>query len=151
MKKIIIFMLLLSILCCSSCGSKTEQEPVVLDFTQEQSGDIDTGNLKLLFGELLSVKQSGGTVVVKAKIEENLTKDMTIGQNYSNVMKLVTDNGFNTCNELQYWAVMDLGMETKVISFTLDKTTIDGLYSEKIFDIDLDKYAKDLWIAPALQ
>lgn len=135
-----------------ACGKKEAPAPVVLDFSSEYYGDVDPQEMKLEHGELLSIKQNGNIVVVKAKIPENLTNDMIIKENYYNVEKLITRNGFNTANEIQYWAVMDMsGMEIKVISFDLDKSTIDGVYAERILGSQIGDYAKNLWIAPALK
>ena len=135
-----------------SCGKKDAPAPVVMDFSQENYGDVDPQGLKLAHGEILSITQNGNIVVVKAKIPENLTNDMIIKENYYNVEKLITRNGFNTANLIQYWAVMDMsGMEIKVIYFDLDKSTIDGVYAERILGSQIGDYAKNLWIAPALK
>ena len=151
MKKVITIMLLFSILCFSSCGSKKEPETVVMDFSGENYQEWSAEEAQKIDSELLSIIQNGSTVVVKAKIEQSWNNETTINHNYHIVTELIQKHGFNTCNELQYWAVMDAGMEVKVISFTLDKTTIDNVAADKIIDIDLYKYANDLWIAPDLQ
>lgn len=147
MKKI----LLLTLLCLllSACGKK-EDAPVVLDFTNETVADVDPQGLKPILGEIMSIKQNGSTVVVKMKITESWNNKMTVNQNYDIVQDLIQKHGFNTCQELQYWAVMDVGMEIKVISFTLDKATIDGIYADKLFGEQIEPFTKDLWIAPAL-
>lgn len=135
-----------------SCGKKETPAPVVLYFSSEYYGDVDPQGLKLAHGEILSITQNGNIVVVKAKIPENLTNEMIINENYYNVEKLITKNGFNTAGEIQYWAVMDMsGNEVKVISFDLDKSTIDGVYAEKILGSQIGDYTKNLWIAPALK
>lgn len=147
--KIAIISLICLLLC--SCGSSKSPEPVVLDFSNSENvGPVDTGDLNVHFGELLSVNQNGSTAVLKVKIEQSWNNELTINQNYTNVSDLIIQNGFNTCDEIQYFAVMDVGMEIKVISFTLDKQTIDGIYNDNIVDIQLGQFAKDLWIAPAL-
>lgn len=153
MKNIKTVAAILAIMCCiafSSCGSK--KEPVVLDFSSEKYGAVETGDLKLRTGDLLSVTQSGTVVVVKAKIQSNLTNKMTIDQNFSNVGDLIQNHGFDTCTELQYWAVADTNVgESKVISFTLDKESIDGIKSGSIVWTQLRERAVDLWILPSLQ
>lgn len=151
MKKLI-FLIIIAVALISifhDLGKK--EDPLVLDFSSEKYGDVDPHGLKLSHGDLLSIKQSGSIVVVKAKITENLSNQLTIDQNYFNVQDLIKKNGFNTCSELQYWAVIDKGMETKVISFDLDKTAIDSIYSDKVIGSDIEKVTKNLWIAPALQ
>ena len=127
----------------------------VFDFSASDIpfGEVDTGELKLQYGKLLSVIYNDGIVVVKAKIKPNLTNKLTIGQNYFNVGDLIKKHGFNTCEELQYWAVADMtsGDEVKVISFDLNKDTIDKLYSEKIFESQLEDYVDNLFIHISLQ
>lgn len=154
-KKYTIIPFIIMILCAVLYLRVTKKEPpkkVVLDFSSSSYiGDVDTGELKTSVGELLDVKQNSGTVVVKTKIKENLSNEMTVNQNYVIVGDLIVEHGFNTCNELQYWAVMDLGMEMKVISFTLDKNVIDMVYNSKITYSDIGQYATDLWIAPNLK
>ena len=153
MKNIKTVAAILAIMCCiafSSCGSK--KEPVALDFSSEKYGAVETGDLKLRTGDLLSVTQSGTVVVVKAKIQSNLTNKMTIDQNFSNVGDLIQNHGFDTCTELQYWAVADTNVgESKVISFTLDKASIDGIKSGSIVWTQLQDRAIDLWILPSLK
>ncbi len=121
--------------------------------TNMSFGEQNIDGLKILHGELLSVIYNNGIVVVKAKIAPSLTNKMTIDQNYFNVADLVKKHGFNTCEELQYWAVADMssGDESKCISFTLDKTAIDGLYNENIVENQLGDYTTDLWVLPSLQ
>lgn len=119
---------------------------------EETAYEAPEEELKLAHGELLSVTENGSTVVVKAKIEPNLTDKMTIAQNYYSVSALIRNDGFDKYDEIQYWAVADIaGDEMKVISFTLDKTAIDGVHDGNIVDSELGDYATDLWIAPALE
>ena len=116
-------------------------------------GTLDTGNLELQNGELLSVIYGGdGVFVVKAKIESSYSNDATIKQNYFSVCDLIKKHGFNACRELQYWAVMDTasGDEIKVINFTLDESVIQAVASGAIVENQLGDYASDLYIAPLL-
>lgn len=135
--------------------SAPDNSPVVFDFSDSDIpiGEIDTGALELQHGELLSVICNDGVVVVKAKIQPNLTNNLTIKQNYINVGDLIKNHGFNTCKELQYWAVADAtdGEEIKVISFDLDKITIDNLYNEKIYENQLKDYVNNLFIHASLK
>ena len=154
MKKITILLMSVAIMALCSCGSKkSKEEPVTFDFTEEHYGNIETGDLKALHGDLISVIQSGNNVVVKTKIESSWNNDLTIKQNYFTVSDLIKNHGFNTCNELQYWAIADMtsGMESKVISFTLDKETIDKIYNGIILDNEIGDYSSDLWILPSLR
>ncbi len=124
----------------------------VFDFSDPSAAVPDISKLSVKHGELLSVINTEGTVVVKVKIEASFSNQLTIDQNYFNVADLVKNHGFNTCNELQYWAVADMtnGEESKCISFTLDKDTIDNLYNEHIVENQLGNYVTDLWILPSL-
>lgn len=154
MKKLTIVLLVVSLVFVCSCGSKkSKEEPAIFDFTEEHYGNIETGDLKALHGELISVIQNGNNVVVKTKIESSWNNDLTIKQNYFTVSDLIKNHGFNTCNELQYWAIADMtsGMESKVISFTLDKKTIDKIYAGTILDNEIGDYSSDLWILPSLR
>ena len=117
-------------------------------------GDLDITDWEVEHGELLSVIYSGdGIVVVKTKIESSFSNSATINQNYYNVCDLIKNHGFNTCSELQYWAVADMsdGSEAKVISFTLNSDAIQGVYNDTIIDRQLDEHVDDLFILPSLQ
>lgn len=151
MRKRLLIVLMSACLAFSACGGS--KGPVVMDFSIERNEVVDTGDLKLLTGELLSVTQSGTTVVIKAKIRSNLNNKMTIDQNFSSVADLIQNHGFDTCQELQYWAVADMtdGTESKVISFTLDKETISKIKVGTIVWTQLQERAKDLWILPSLK
>lgn len=114
----------------------------------------DAADIKLAHGDLISVTNGAeGVVVVKAKISPSLTNQLTVDQNYMNVADLILNQGFDQYDEIQYWAVADMtsGDEQKVISFTLNKTTIDGMAAGNIVDIELGDYAEDLFIHQSLQ
>jgi hypothetical protein len=130
-----------------------ENEPISFDFSSASSGQQDISGLSVLHGELQSVINTDGVVVVKVKIEPSMTNKLTIEQNYYNVADLIKNYGFNTCEELQYWAVADMtsGEESKVISFTLDKSTVDNIFDGNIVDNQIGEKATDLWILPSLQ
>ncbi len=151
MKKTITILLMFSCIVLCSCGKK--KEPAAFDFSTTAYGPIDTGELKLQYGELISIMQNDTIVVVKGKIEPSWNNDLTIKQNYFNISDLIKNHGFNTCGELQYWAVADMtdGSESKVISFTLDKKTIDDIYNGKILEMDIGDHSTDLWILPSLK
>ena len=154
MKKLVLFAVI-SLFALSLCACGSSEPPVVLDFSEPTAfaQEIDTGTLRLTHGDLQSVTQNGDKVIIKAKITSNLTNDMTVKQNYMAVADLIRLNGFNTAGEIEYWAVADMtdGTESKVVQFTLDKTTIDGIYNETILSTDVGDYASDVWIHPSLQ
>lgn len=108
------------------------------------------------FGTLLDVNPDGGgegnTLVIKVKIEPNLTNEMTISQNYHNVIDIVKDQKCDSYDSIDYWAVADMtdGSEGKVISFTLDKSVINGIKEGNIVATTLKDYLTDLWILPSL-
>lgn len=138
-----------------------EETEVTSDFildigalTDNDIGELDTADLSLHTGDLLYVNYCGnGLVIVKAKIQSLFSNEQTINQNYYNVGQLIKDNGFDSCEELQYWAVADTtnGDEVKVISFTVDKATIDKIENGSIVDNQLGDYVSDLYILPSLQ
>ncbi|MCM1488691.1 MAG: hypothetical protein NC203_10035 [Firmicutes bacterium] len=140
----------------SSETSEIATEPFILDisgFDVANCGELDTGNLKLNTGDLLSVIYSeGDVIVVKAKIQSLLSNKQTINQNYYNVGDLIKKHGFGACQELQYWAVADMsnGEEEKVISFTLDKATIEGVLNGSILENQLGDYVSDLFVHRSL-
>lgn len=109
------------------------------------------------FGTLIDANPNGGangtTLVIKAKIEPNLTNEMTIRQNYHNIIDIVKNQGCTQYDAIDYWAVADMsnGSEGKVISFLVDKNCIDGIVDESIAATTLEQYLKDLWILPSLQ
>ena len=152
MKKVITIVMTCACLALCACGSK-KKEVTTFDFSQSHIGPIETGNLRLAHGDLLSINQNESKVVIKAKITSNLTNEMTINQNYYNVSALIRNNGFNTCSEIEYWAVADMtsGDESKVIQFTVPKDVIDKIYSGAILDNQVGDHVTDLWILPSLQ
>lgn len=141
----------------SEVEGKTKANTFVLDisqFSDSDLGEIDTGDLELYTGELLYVNYCGdGVFIVKAKIQSQLTNKMTIGQNYYTVCNLIKKHGFDSCEELQYWSIIDTrsGDEVKAISFTLDKSTINAVADGVIIENQLGNYVQDLFILPALQ
>ena len=92
-------------------------------------------------------------IVVKARIQSQMTNKLTISQNYKNACDWLKKNKDKNCDEFQYWAVAEMqdGSEGKVISFTLNSETISALRYGNIVDIQIPDYAEDLWILPSLQ
>nr|WP_297704041.1 hypothetical protein [uncultured Butyrivibrio sp.] len=126
---------------------------VLTNYAKVASGESVTKPLTLQHGTLLDSNVSGSVIVIKAKIEANLTNDLTIKQNYFNVEDLVKNQGLDIYKEIQYWAVADMtnDKEAKVISFTVPESTISKLKKGDIPANQLDKYVNDLWIHPSLQ
>ncbi len=153
-KRLVLFAAALC-LSLSGCGNSGKNEAVVLDFSEPTAyaQEVDSAGLVMRFGDLQSVHQDGEKVIVKAKIEPNLTSDMTVKQNFFAVADLIKNHGFNTCGELEFWAVADMtnGSEEKVVQFTLEKDAIDGIYDETILDDQVGDHVVDLWVHNSLK
>lgn len=118
------------------------------DKVSENKSDYSINN-----GELLDVIINEDIMVIKTKIEPNLTNKMTINQNGHNVEKIILNNDMKNINELQYWAVADMtsGEESKVISFTLNKDMIDAVKNKSLVGMNIIENAKDVWIHESLK
>lgn len=141
-----ILSLLLLAGCGSSGGSDTSQDP--------ESGEPTTSGPTVKYGELLELndnREAAGVVVVKAKISPSTTNNLTVAQNYHNVVDLIQNQGFGDC-ELQYWAVADMtdGSENKVISFTVPSDVVAQVASGDVVATELPDLVADLWILPSL-
>ncbi len=139
----------------SSGNSAKEQDTASTSETSTTKETTEsTTDSGVRFGELVSViDDEDGLAVVKVKISGSSSKKNTVAQNYFNVADLIKNRGFNKYTEIQYWAVADMtdGSEEKVISFTLDKDTIQEIYNNKIVDNQIGDYSDDLWIHPSLR
>ncbi len=126
------------------------------DLETTESSIIDDSSIELYikYGELLDLyhNESENSVVIKAKITPSYSNKTTISQNYFNVADFIKNQGGNTYDSIDYWAVADMtdGDEQKVIAFVLDKSTIDSIYDEKIPDNSIGEYANDLFIHSSL-
>ena len=111
---------------------------------------------ELPHGDLIDLKETElddrTIIVLKAKITPSMTNKLTIDQNYMNACEWLQKHD-NKCDEFQYWAVADMqdGSEGKVISFTLNAETVEGIRNKNIVDIQIPDYAEDLWILPSLK
>jgi len=107
----------------------------------------------LKYNKLLDVKTSGKTLVIKAKLDSARTNEGYIKSTFFDVIDVIQNEVGKKYKEIQYWAVADMedGSKQKVISFTLNKKTIQGIYNEQIFESNLDNYLEDLYIHPALR
>jgi len=121
------------------------------DETEEPKNDVPEG-YKIQHGELLDATVNGKILVIKAKIKSSMTNKMTIEQNYYNVENLIRNQGCDSFDEIQYWAVADMadGSEAKVISFTLNKSTIEGVKNQNVLPPEFGDYVDDLFILPSL-
>lgn len=132
-------------------------EPEETPLPAESATSIVEAEHSVKFGELISWIENNidgkNVLVVKAKISDGYSNKATIKQNYWNVSDIIKNQNGDAFDEIQYWAVADMtdGSESKVISFTLDKSTIQGIKDENIVDIQLGDYVTDLWILPSLQ
>lgn len=111
---------------------------------------------KVEYGKLISFTTNEidekNFAVVKVKIKPSYSNEATINQNYFNVDKLIKDDECDYYDEIQYWAVADMadGSEGKVISFTLNKSTISSIKDGYIATSYLGDYLDDLWVLPSL-
>lgn len=146
LKMCAVFLAALSLLAlagCGSGGSDTSQ-------AAEQSADGPT----VKYGELLELndnREEKGVVVVKTKISPSTTNDLTVAQNFHNVVDLVENQGFGDC-ELQYWAVADMadGSEGKAVSFTVPQDVVAQVAAGEVQATELPDLVTDLWILPSL-
>lgn len=162
MKKIVFLLIavIVVLLFVSACGEEQQRQenkqsdPIVYDLTTEESGYLDVTGLELKYGKIESIAYNNydndATIVVKAIVNES-SRSRAIDANYQNAVQLIRENGLHACNEFQYWSVSEMSNgEQKSMSFTLDKDTIDKIYNKSISDGDIEKYAKDVWVNPAL-
>lgn len=112
---------------------------------------IDISSLK--FGKLINTTIKGSTLIIKAKISPSYSNTATINQNGHNIEDIILNQGGDSFDEIQYWAVSDMtdGSESKVISFTLKKEQIDLVKNNKLFGRDIVSQASDVWILPSLK
>lgn len=143
----------------SEQSSKQESsiiESSVESSLKEESSQQESDTLSILHGELLSANISdvdGKILVIKAKIKSSYSNKATVDQNYYNVADIIRNQNGNIYDSIDYWAVADMtdGDEAKVISFTVDKKTIQKVYNYQIADNQLGDYVTDLWIHQSLK
>lgn len=138
--------------------SPTEYQDVTDKKPSESTSVMQSANslLTVPHGEVLDVNITGDTLIIKTKITSSLSNHSTISQNFFNLEDLIKNQGCSTYEEIQYWAVADMsdGSESKVVSFTAPKSTIDGIKDGSIDAIAyLDEYGylEDVYILPSLQ
>ena len=107
----------------------------------------------LKHGELVSVNEMEKTLIIKAKIKSSMSNKLTVSQNFYNVADVIIEQGGDTFDEIQYWAVADMsnGSEQKVISFTVDKDLIKSITENDVYPNELKGHVSDLWIHASLK
>lgn len=109
----------------------------------------------LLHGDRLSAIEvdDSKTLIVKAKIKPSYSNTATINQNYYNIEDLILNQGCDKYDEIQYWAVADMsdGTESKVVSFTVPKATIDSIKNQTVVANIMGDYVSDLYIHSSLR
>ena len=123
------------------------------DVEKNNTNELIKSNIsKVRFGELLSSTVNGKTLVIKAKVSPSFNNKTTIDQNGYNVEDIILNQGGDSFNEIQYWAVADMndGSESKVISFTLDKNQINAIKNKQLVGNQIVDKANDVWILPSL-
>jgi len=154
-----VIIIILIIVLFGNSNTKQEVKNGLNDEVNEISNsNTETNNeIHLLHGELQDFIDNSDTkkhnCVIKAKIEQSLTNRTTITQNFFNVEDFIKNQNGNTYDEIQYWAVANManGEESKVISFTIDKDTIDKLYNNQIAANQLDTYLSDFCVIDSLK
>lgn len=135
--------------------SPTEYKYSGNDITSDVNAFSSEPSLIVPHGKVLDVNVTGNILVVKAKITPSFNNHSTISQNFFNLEDLIKNQGCSKYDEIQYWAVADMtdGSESKVISFTVPKSTIDGINDgsiEAIAYLDEYGYVTDVYILPSL-
>lgn len=142
MKKILSIMLCI-IMCAGFAGCSSS------------SSSSDKGEYTILHGEYLESNETDDNgLVIKVKIKPSTTNKLTIDQNGYNVEDLIKNQGCDKYNKIDYWAVadMDNGKEEKVVSFTLDNKTIQGIKDGNIVANEIvNTYANDVYIHKSLK
>lgn len=145
--------------------SKPTEEEAQQAEEQKPSESSEREKHVLQFGDLLSetetctsytkkLKCKEYVLVIKAKITPSYNNKATITQNYHNMEEYIKNYDVSKFKEIQYWAVADMtdGNESKAISFTIPKRTINLVKEGKVVAIQFsDGYVQDLWILPSLR
>ena len=120
---------------------------------KNNTNELPKNNIsKMKFGELLSSIVNGKTLIIKAKISPSFSNKTTIDQNGYNVEDIILNQGGDSFDEIQYWAVADMndGSEGKVISFTLNKDQINSIKNKQLVGNKIVDNANDVWVLPSL-
>ena len=116
------------------------------------NSDVEASKYTPLLGELVEAIEKGDTLYIKVKIKENEDNELTVEQNEFNIKNLVTSQGADKFNSIEYTAVMDKdGKESDVLSFTVNKETIQNLKDKKINIGTVIARSEDVFIASNLK
>lgn len=134
-------------------AAEKEAEKVNEEASADSTITLTAKVSSLKFGELLDATTNDGILIIKAKISPSYSNKATITQNGFNVEDIILNQGGDSFDEIQYWAVADMtdGSESKVISFTLTKDHINSVKNEQLFGNEIVDKATDVWILPSLQ
>lgn len=152
---VIVILLLIGIIGILS-GTGDERNNQSKDIAEREIAK-NNDEYKLEFGDLLEATENDidgkRTLIVKAKITDKGSISKTIDQNYYNIEDLINNQGCESFDEIQYWAVADMsnGSENKVLSFTVNNKTIDKIASGSIPANTIGDYVDDLWIHKSLE
>lgn len=150
----------------AEADAKAAQAKADKKVTQEnnkssQSVTTNTNNIpksvassyKAKFGQILEANQLGNNLTIKFKIEPSSSNKLTIDKNGFNVEDLITNQGCDQFDQINYWAVADMtdGSESKVISYTLNKDLIQKIKDKKVFGQQIASMADSVWILPTLK
>ena len=97
--------------------------------------------------------KENSTVIIKVKVQSNLTKNMTIKQNYMNAWEFIKAYTDTEYKQLTYWAVADMtdSTESKVVQFTVPEDAISGVLNGSILENQLGDHVTDLYLHPSLR
>ena len=118
---------------------------------------VEIDGYSMQYGTILDVNKAGGadgkTLVIKAKIEPSFSNKSTVEQNYYNIENMVKSQGADSYETIDYWAVADMedGTESKVVSFTVPKETIDKIVNGDVVANKIGDYVDDLYVLPSLK
>lgn len=115
--------------------------------------DFDPWGLPLLYGEKMDAFIVGTTLEITAKVNLLLSNDLTIAQNYHNVVDLIQEKGCGELHTINYTAYADgASNEVKIMSFTLTRDVIEAIASLDYSPASiLDQFVTNLWIHRELQ
>ena len=137
--------------------SSAESIATAENTTEFETESVVQPSYALEHGELMSVITNEidgkNVIVVKAKITPSYNNKATVDQNYYNVESLIREQGCDSFDELQYWAVATMtdGSEQKVVAFTISSSLIKMIVDGSVPANQLGDYVDDLYILPSLQ
>lgn len=140
---------------------------VAISMAGSELGFINQGGLQsavkrnasdapVAYGEVLeqTEKMENGENIctLKVKIQANVTKTMTVNQNYHNVIQFVKNNK-DTYDRIDYTAVADnsLGDQVEAVTFTVPGDTIWKIISGEADADNLEELVDNLYILPNLK